>query len=85
MGVNVHGITDDRLWFSQGGMVFQANLQNPILVYLKRHEVPPAAMRSIYNNFVACLYPDANAFTEEYRTGATPADRSTRRRTKRGS
>jgi hypothetical protein len=65
LGVNVHGITDDRLWFSQGGMVFQANLQNPILVYLKRHEIP-AAVRSIYNNFVACLYPDANALTEEF-------------------
>jgi hypothetical protein len=46
-------------------MVFQANLQNPILVYLKRHEIP-AAVRSIYNNFVACLYPDADAFTEEF-------------------
>lgn len=66
LGMNVHGPTDDRLWFSQGGMVFQANLQNPILVYLKRHEVP-AAIRSMYNNFIACLYPDANAFTEEYR------------------
>ena len=65
MGVNVHGVTDDRFWFSQGGMVFQANLQNPILVYLKRHEIP-AAVRSIYNNFVACLYPDADAFTEEF-------------------
>jgi hypothetical protein len=65
LGINVHGITDDRLWFSQGSMVFQANLQNPILVYMKRHEVP-AAVRSLYNSFVACLYPDANAFTEEY-------------------
>jgi hypothetical protein len=66
MGLNVHGETDDRYWFSQGSMVFQANLQNPILVYLKRHEVP-AALRSIYNNFAACFYPEANAFTEEYR------------------
>jgi hypothetical protein len=66
MGVNVHGITDDQFWFSQGGMVFQSNLQNPLLVYLKRHETA-AAVRSIYNNFVACLYPDANALTEEYR------------------
>ena len=66
LGLNVHGLTDDRLWFSQGGMVFQANLQNPILVYLRRHEIE-AAVRSLYNNFVACLYPDANAFTEEYR------------------
>jgi hypothetical protein len=65
-GLNVHGLTDERLWFSQGGMVFQANLQNPILVYLKRHEAP-AAIRGLYNNCVACLYPDVNCFTEEYR------------------
>ena len=65
MGLNVHGLTDEKLWFSQGGMVFQANLQNPISVYLKRHEIP-AAIRNVYNNFVACLYPDINAFTEEY-------------------
>jgi hypothetical protein len=66
LGMDVHGNTDDRYWFSQGGMVFQANLQNPILVYLKRHEVQ-AAIRCIYNNLAACLYPDAVAFTEEYR------------------
>jgi len=46
-------------------MVFQANLQNPIQVYLKRHEIP-AAIRAVYNNFVSCLYPDVNVFTEEY-------------------
>ena len=66
LGMNVHGNTDDKYWFSQGGMVFQANLQNPILVYLKRHEAQ-AAIRGIFNNFAACLYPDAVAFTEEYR------------------
>jgi hypothetical protein len=66
MGMNVHGMTDDRYWFSQGGMVWQANLQNPINVYLRRHEVP-AAIRSLYNSFTACLYPDVNAFTEEFR------------------
>lgn len=65
-GFNVHGFTDDKLWFSQGGMVFQSNLQNPILVYLKRNETP-AAIRGIYNNFLACIYPDVNAMTEEYR------------------
>jgi hypothetical protein len=63
---NVHGITDESLWFSQGGMVWQSNLQNPIQAYLKRNEVP-AAIRNIYNNFVACLYPDVNTLTEEYR------------------
>jgi len=66
LGMNVHGNTDDRYWFSQGSMVFQANLQNPILVYLKRHE-PQPAIRCVFNNFAACLYPDAVAFTEEYR------------------
>jgi hypothetical protein len=65
MGLNVHGLTDEKFWFSQGGMVFQANLQNPLLVYLKRHEIP-AAVRGIYDNFVACLYSEVNAFTEEY-------------------
>ena len=65
MGMNIHGLTDDRFWFSQGGMVFQANLQNPIQVYLRRHEIP-AAIRTLYNDFTACLYPDVNAFTEEF-------------------
>ncbi len=62
----MHGITDEKLWFSQGGMVWQSNLQNPIQAYLRRNEVP-AAIRNIYNNFVACLYPDVNTLTEEYR------------------
>ena len=61
MGLNVHGLTDEKFWFSQGGMVFQANLQNPILVYLKRHEIP-AAIRGLYNNFVACLYRRRQCF-----------------------
>jgi hypothetical protein len=47
-------------------MVWQSNLQNPILAYLKRNETP-AAIRNIYNNFVACLYKDVNTLTEEYR------------------
>jgi len=65
MGLNIHGMTDDRYWFSQGGMVFQANLVNPIPVYLKRHE-PQAAIRNLYNDFTACLYPGVNLFTEEF-------------------
>ncbi len=65
MGMNIHGMTDDRYWFSQGGMVFQANLVNPIQVYLWRHEAP-AAIRNLYNDFVACLYPETNMFTEEF-------------------
>ena len=66
LGLNVHGLTDDKLWFSQGGMVFQSNLQNPWLVYLKRHDTE-AAIRCAYNNFVACFYPGPNVLTEEYR------------------
>ena len=65
-GFNIHGVTDDKFWFSQGGMVFQANLQNPILPYLYRQEAP-AAIRGIYNGLVSCLYPDVHALTEEYR------------------
>jgi len=65
LGLNVHGWVDDQDWFSRGGMVFQANLQNPVLTYLRRHEIP-AAIRNLYNDFVSCSYPDVNAFTEEY-------------------
>jgi hypothetical protein len=65
-GFNVHGFTDDKYWFSQGGMVFQANLQNPILPYLHRNETP-AAIRGMYNGLVSCLYPDVHVLTEEYR------------------
>jgi hypothetical protein len=65
LGLNVHGWVDDEEWFSRGGMVFQANLQNPVLTYLRRHEIP-AAIRNLYNDFVSCYYPDVNAFTEEY-------------------
>jgi hypothetical protein len=72
LGLNVHGWVDDELWFSRGGMVFQANLQNPTLTYLRRNEVP-AAIRNLYNDFVACLYPAVNAFTEEYRQWRSPS------------
>jgi hypothetical protein len=65
MGMNVHGMTDDRYWFSQGGMVFQANLVNPIPAYLRLHQTS-AAIRTLYNDFVSCLYPQVNIFTEEY-------------------
>lgn len=67
LGLSVHGWVEDERWFSQGGMVFQANLQNPIQAYLLRRETP-AALRSLYNNMTACLHPDVNVFTEEYRT-----------------
>ena len=66
LGQHIHGVVDDEYWFSRGGMVFQANLQNPIQAYLLRNEIP-AAIRGIYNALVSCLYRDVNAFTEEYR------------------
>ena len=72
LGLNVHGWVDDKLWFSRGGMVFQANLQNPTLTYLRRNEVP-AAIRNLYNDFVACYYPSVNAFTEEYHQWRSPS------------
>jgi hypothetical protein len=66
LGQHIHGIVDDEYWFSRGGMVFQANLQNPIQSYILRNEIP-AAIRNLYNAMVSCLYRDVNAFTEEYR------------------
>jgi hypothetical protein len=72
LGLFVHGWVDDRYWFSRGGMVFQANLQNPILVYLRRNEIP-AAIRNLYNDFVACYYPAVNVFTEEFRQWQSPS------------
>ena len=66
LNLNVHGRVDDEYWFSRGGMVFQANLQNPVGIYLIRKEIP-ATIRGLYDNFVSCLYPDVNAHTEEYR------------------
>ncbi|WP_296944351.1 hypothetical protein [uncultured Dysgonomonas sp.] len=66
MNLNTHGWVDDEYWFSRGGMVFQACLQNPISAYLDRHETK-AAIRSLYNNFTSLFYPDVVAFSEEYR------------------
>ena len=64
IGVNVHGWVDDKYWFSQGGMNFEA-MRHPVPVYLRRNEIP-AALRSLYNSFVATYYPEPNVFTEEY-------------------
>ncbi|CAL1518774.1 hypothetical protein MMC2321_02519 [Chitinophaga sp. MM2321] len=66
LNLNTHGWVDDEYWFSRGGMVFQANLQNPVGAYLQRQEIP-AALRNLYNDFVSCFYPDVNVFSEEYR------------------
>lgn len=64
LGINVHGWVDDKYWFSQGSMNFEA-LRNPTVVYLERNEIP-AAIRTHYNSFVATYYPAPNVFTEEY-------------------
>ena len=61
----VHGTINPEYWFSRGGMIFQPNLQNPIPAYLLRNEIP-AAVRSIYNNMVSCLFRDVNILSEEY-------------------
>jgi hypothetical protein len=72
LGLHVHGWVDEEYWFSRGGMVFQANLQNPIRTYVRRGEIP-AAIRNLYNDFVACYYPSVNCFTEEYRRWRSPS------------
>jgi hypothetical protein len=72
LGLFVHGWVDEKDWFSRGGIVFQANLQNPILVYLRRDEIP-AAIRNLYDDFVACYYPTVSAFTEEFRQWRSPS------------
>ena len=33
----------------------------------------PAAIRNLYNDFVACYYPDVNVFTEEFRQWRSPS------------
>lgn len=72
LGLHVHGWVDEEYWFSRGGMVFQANLQNPIRTYVRRLEAR-AAIRHLYNGFVACYYPTVNLFTEEYRQWRSPS------------
>ncbi len=72
LGLHVHGWVDEKYWFSRGGMVFQANLQNPIRTYIRRGE-DRAAVRNLYNDFVACYYPSVNVFTEEYRQWRSPS------------
>jgi hypothetical protein len=72
LGLHVHGWVDEKYWFSRGGMVFQANLQNPIRTYIRRGEAR-AAVRNLYNDFVACSYPAVNVFTEEFRQWRSPS------------
>jgi hypothetical protein len=72
LGLNPHGWVDEEFWFSRGGMVFQANLQNPVYTYLRRGETR-AAIRSLHNSFVACYYPTVGIFTEEFRQWRAPS------------
>jgi hypothetical protein len=72
LGINPHGWVDEEYWFSRGGLVFQANLYNPTRTYLQRGEIP-AAVREMYNAFVACYYPAVNVFTEEFRQWESPS------------
>jgi hypothetical protein len=62
-GLTIHGWVDERYWFSQGGFTFEPNLTDAIRVYMHRGEAS-AAIRVLYNNFTASLYPTVNAFTE---------------------
>jgi len=70
LNLNVHGWVDDKDWFSQGGMVFEPG-RNPSPIYLRRNEIP-AALRSVYNGFVATYYPELNACIEEFHEWGGP-------------
>ncbi len=50
-------------WFSHGGVTIQANLMDLSIDYLRRGQVKHA-LRALFNNFGASLYPDVRAFTE---------------------
>lgn len=53
----------ERYWFSHGGVTIQPNLMDLTLDYLRRGQVKHA-LRALFNNFGASLYPDVRAFTE---------------------
>jgi hypothetical protein len=53
----------ERFWFSHGGVTIQPNLQDLGIDYLRRGQVKHA-LRALFNNFGASLYPDVRAFTE---------------------
>jgi hypothetical protein len=53
----------ERYWFSHGGVTIQPNLQDLGIDYLRRGQVVHA-LRALFNNFGASLYPDVRAFTE---------------------
>lgn len=53
----------ERYWFSHGGVTIQANLMDTAIDYLRRGQLKHA-LRSLFNNFGASLYPDVRTFTE---------------------
>jgi hypothetical protein len=53
----------ERYWFSHGGVTIQPNLQDLGIDYLRRGQIQHA-LRALFNNFGASLYPDVRAFTE---------------------
>jgi hypothetical protein len=53
----------ERFWFSHGGVTIQPNLQQTAIDYLRRGQVKHA-LRALFNNFGASLYPDLRLFAE---------------------
>jgi len=53
----------ERYWFSHGGVTIQPNLMDLGIDYLRRGQVEHA-LRALFNNFGASLYPDVRVFTE---------------------
>jgi hypothetical protein len=53
----------ERHWFSHGGVTIQPNLMDLGIAYLRRGQVKHA-LRALYNNYAASLYPDVRVFAE---------------------
>jgi hypothetical protein len=53
----------EKYWFSQAGITIQANLLNNGVAYVRRDE-PKHAVRALFNDFAASIYPDVLVFTE---------------------
>lgn len=53
----------EKRWFSHAGVTIQANLLNNGVAYVRRDE-PKHAVRALFNDFAASIYPDVLIFTE---------------------
>jgi hypothetical protein len=53
----------EKRWFSQAGVTIQANLLNNGVAYVRRDQ-PKHAVRALFNDFAASIYPDVLIFTE---------------------